>query len=191
MGKSPAQRAQQAAKDAVNTAMEQQKEVTADIYARADTYEGKTAAAQKELETLFGSTGADYAKQATQGFYSTLGNINAKYENQLKNYQPNLLNSTSYSALAKSLQDSSSAYGQGVKETSEEGASRLYQTLTAPLVGFKATSADPAFNLQYDPRSMGLATKPPTIRSDVDSMKDLYTYTGDIGSMKNLYTYNV
>lgn len=176
MGKSPAQRAQEAAKDAVNTAMEQQKELTKDIYARADTYEGKTAAAQKELETLFGSTGADYAKQATQGFYSTLGNINAKYENQLKNYQPNLLSSTSYSDLTDSLKESAGEFGQGVKKTSGEGAARLYQTLAAPIIGFQATSTDPAFNLQYDPRSMGLATKPPTVRSDVDSMKPLYTY---------------
>lgn len=176
MGKSPTQRAQEAAKGAVDTAMEQQKELTEDIYARAATYEGKTAEAQKQLETLFGSTGADYAKKATEGFYSTLGNINAKYENQLKNYQPNLISSPSYSALTDSLRESAGEFGQGVKKTSGEGAARLYQTLAAPIIGFQATSTDPAFNLQYDPRSMGLATKPPTVRSDVDSMKPLYTY---------------
>jgi hypothetical protein len=176
VGKSPSQRAQEAAKGAVDTAMEQQKDITADIYARADTYVDKTTKAQKELETLFGATGADYAKQATQGFYSTLGNINAKYENQLKNYQPNLIGSSSYNALTDSLKQSAGEFGQGVKKTSEEGASRLYQTLAAPLVGFQAISTDPAFNLQYDPRSMGLAAKPPTVRSDVDSMKQLYTY---------------
>lgn len=191
MGGTPNKTAQKAAKEAVETAKQDQIDLIASTQARAEAYEGKTASAQKELETLFGSTGADYAKQATQGFYSTLGNINAKYENELKNYQPNLIGSSSYSNLTDSLRQSAGEFGQGVKKTSGEGAARLYQTLAAPLVGFQATSADPAFNLQYDPRSMGLATKPPTIRSDVDSMKDLYTYTGDIGSMKNLYTYNV
>ena len=176
MGKSPTQRAQQAAKESVEIAKQDQQDLIASTQARADIYEGKTTAAQKELETLFGSTGADYAKQATQGFYSTLGNISAKYENKLKDYQPNLLSSTSYSDLTDSLKQSAGEFGQGVKKTSGEGAARLYQSLAAPLVGFQAISTDPAFNLQYDQRSMGLATKPPTVRSDVDSMKPLYTY---------------
>jgi len=176
MSGTPNAKTQKAAKEVVETAKEDQANLTENIYARAATYEGKTAAAQKELETLFGSTGADYAKKATEGFYSTLENINAKYENELKNYQPNLIGSSSYSNLTDSLRQSAGEFGQGVKKTSGEGAARLYQTLAAPLVGFQAISTDPAFNLQYDQRSMGLATKPPTVRSDVDSMKPLYTY---------------
>ena len=176
MGKSPAARAQQAAKEAVDTAMEEQKQLTEDIRKQAKEYEAKTETSQSALENIFGLSGKEAVKSYTTNFYNTIANLNKEYKPQLENYQPTLINSPSYSKLTKALTESAGAYGQGVQKVSEEGSARLYQTLAAPILGFNAVSQNPAFNLQYDPRAMGLATKPPTIRSDVDSMKNLYTY---------------
>jgi hypothetical protein len=176
MGKSPARRAQEAAREAVDRALGEQKELTKDIRERADTYAAKTEASQSDLEKIFGLTGKEAVNTYTTNFYNTISNLTKEYKPQLQNFQPNLIDSPSYSKLTESLLDSAGAYGKGVRDVSEEGAARLYKTLAAPVVGFNAVSTNPAFNLQYDPRAMGLASKPPTVRSDVDSMKNLYTY---------------
>lgn len=176
MGKSPAARAQQAAKEAVDTALSEQKQLTEDIRKRADIYEGKTATAQKELESIFGLTGKEAVNAYTQNFYNTIANVGKEYKPKLENFQPDLLSSPSYSKLTQSLQESAGTYGKGVQDVSEGGSARLYQTLAAPILGFSAVSQNPAFNLQYDPRAMALAAKPLTVRSDVDSMEKLYRY---------------
>jgi hypothetical protein len=176
MGKSPARRAQEAAKEAVDRALVEQKELTKDIRERADTYAAKTEASQSDLEKIFGLTGKEAVNTYTTNFYNTIANLNKEYKPQLENYQPNLINSPSYSKLTESLLDSTGAYKEGVQDVSEESSARLYKTLAAPILGFNAVSKNEAFNLQYDPRAMGLASKPPTVRSDVDSMKNLYTY---------------
>lgn len=176
MGQSPGQRAQQAAKGAVEQALASQVELTSKLENRASEYESKAKQTQREIDALFGLTGKEFVASATPRFYQTIGDITREYRPKLENFEPNIINSPSYSALTGALKESGQEFGKAVKGVSEEGAARLYKTLTAPIAGFRNIEQDPAFNLQYDPRSMGLATRPPTIRSDVDSFKNLYTY---------------
>jgi len=165
-----------AAAISVNNAMAAQQQSIADLRNQAATYEAKTKTAQDQLETLFGSTGKEAADTYTKNFYNTLANITAEYKPKFENFDPNLLGSDSTQRLNKSLRESSAAYKQGVQDVSEQGSARLYQTLATPITAFNALEKNPAFNLQYDPVAMSLATRPPTIRSDVESMKNLYDW---------------
>jgi hypothetical protein len=175
MGASPAQRAQQAAKGAVEQALASQVELTNKLENRASEYEAKAKQTQQEIDALFGLTGKEFVASATPRFYQTIGNITGEYRPKLENFEPGIIKSPSYSALTGALKESGQEFGKAVKGVSEEGAARLYQTLAAPIAGFRNIERDPAFNLQYDPRSMALATRPPTIRSDAEEILKGFT----------------
>jgi hypothetical protein len=87
-----------------------------------------------------------------------------------------LIGSASDQRLRQSLTQSAQQYAQGIGDVAGEVSGRLYQTLGAPKAVFEDLASSAAANLQLDPMAMLMATKPKTIRSDVGSMKDLYTY---------------
>lgn len=167
---------QAAAREAADRAYKEQQRLIEDIRNRATEYENKAKSQISVLEGLSGTSMKDYISQARSGFEKYMGDITSQYKPQFENYTPNILSSSSMSQLGDTLRQAGSEFREGVQAVSEEGSARLYKTLAAPIQQFSQTAMNPAFNLALDPRSMALASRPPTVRSDVDSMKQLYTY---------------
>ena len=85
------------------------------------------------------------------------------------------------------LQSQAQNYGAQAKQTAKEGtnllgdisqrgAERFYNTLSVPFQAFQSASGNRAFSNMYNPDFMRLASAPPSVRSDVESMRGLYTY---------------
>jgi len=174
---SPAQQAAAAAQSAVNTALQQQKELTKELEKRGQVYAAKGEESQAQLETMFGRTGAQAVADYTKAFNEQIPAIRRSYQKKVEEFQPNLLTSKSYSGLVSALNERMSDYANRVRSEGEAGSARLYKTLEAPRNVFQSIAFDPAFNLQYDPRAMNIASNPPTVQSDVASMLRSGQYT--------------
>jgi hypothetical protein len=131
---------------------------------------------QETLSTVSGRT----PQQATEGFskdfYGTVSNIGQQYAQQLANYDPNIIASQSAKRFAGVLSASMKDYTDRLNAVSQQGSARMYQALAAPITQFRQISEDPAFNNLVNSTFMEYATNPPTVRSDVESMRQLYTY---------------
>jgi len=178
MGASPQQRAMQAAKESVEAAQKQQKELFGEIKQTAGEYRQR---AEDVLGTLEGAAGTklpDYIAAAKSQFgdIPTIQATQQKYQDILSGFDPGLIDSSSENRLRQSLLRSSQQYAQGIGGIAERAGERLKQTLNQPKAVFEELAASPATNLQLDPMAMMMATRPQTIRSDVGSMKNLYTY---------------
>jgi hypothetical protein len=178
MGASPQQKALEAAKQSVEAAQSQQRKLYRNIKGSARTY-GKKAMGQ--LDTLEGASGTtlpDYISALKQQFGNipTIEATQQKYQQALSNFDPGLIGSASDQRLRQSLMQSAQQYAQGIGGVAEDISGRFYDTLNAPKAVFEDLASSAATNLQLDPMAMMMATKPKTIRSDVGSMKDLYTY---------------
>lgn len=176
MGQSPADKAREAAKSAVEDAMAQQERLVNELERRSSQYTNKYTRATDKLGSITGTTIKEYVPQATQRFYDTLSSVRSEFQPKLEDFQPNLLSSPSYQGLTGELKGMASDYTQGIGGVAEDVSGRLWRTLDAPQMAFTASSRNPAFENLLNPRYMGLAQQPPTVRSDVDSMKNLYTY---------------
>jgi|DEB0MinimDraft_6_1074348.scaffolds.fasta_scaffold02238_1 hypothetical protein len=178
MGASPAQKARDDANKAVSKAMRMQRKLAKQIESKAEERE-QTALSQLEtLEAAAGTKLPDYisAVQSQFGNIPTIEATQQKYQDMLSNFQPGLIGSTSEQNLRNSLMQSAQQYAQGVSGVAGEVSGRLYKTLDEPQKQFEKLAGSAATNLQLDPMSMMMATRPQTIRSDVGSMKPLYTY---------------
>jgi len=168
------------ARSAVNDALNKQQELAKDILARAETYEAKRETSQAELDKLFGRTGTQARTEYETRFASGIPSLTSEYEAKQKGFKPGLLDlqtpGSSFNLLADVLRGSAKEYTTGMDQASTRAQSRLYQTLAAPVAGFEAIANRPTFNKLYDPTYMELAKKPPTVSSDVDSFRSLYTY---------------
>lgn len=178
MGASPQQKALDAAKQSVAEAQKQQQKLYQDIKGRSKTYSKKAMGQLETLEGAAGTTLPDYISAVKQQFGNipTIEATQQKYEQALQNFDPGLIGSASDQRLRQSLMQSAQQYAQGIGDVAGEVSGRLYQTLGAPKAVFEDLASSAATNLQLDPMAMMMATKPKTIRSDVGSMKDLYTY---------------
>ena len=169
-----------AARAAVDNALERQQELAKEIQQRAETYEGKREASQAELSSLFGRTGPEALKLYEEKFGKEIPALKTEYGTKQQTFKPSILDlespSSSFNLLANVLRGSASEYGRATDQTSARASSRLYEALAAPIVGFEAIANRPTFNKLYDPTYMELAKRPPTVTSDVDSLKPLYTY---------------
>ena len=169
-----------AARAAVSDALERQKELAKDIEKRAETYEEKRELSQAELSGLFGRTGPEALGLYEERFAKEIPALKTEYETKQKTFVPSVLDfsspSSSFNLLADVLRGSAGEYGRSVGRASEQASARLYEALAAPVVGFEAIANKPAFSKLYDPTYMELAKKPPTVMSDVDSFKQIYTY---------------
>ncbi len=163
------------AQDIINQAIENQKKSTKALRQWGRSYVGRTESSQKELDTLFGRSGEKARESWEQKFSEQIPEIRSEYEAKQK-AAPNILDSGSYNLLQGALGEIGSQFTGNMSGASGRSASQLYQALTAPAAGFEAIANRPAFNKLYDPTYMELAKNPPTVRSDVDSMRSLYTY---------------
>lgn len=131
---------------------------------------------QNVLSTLTGQTPAEATKTFSEDFYKTIGDVGAQYSQQLSGYDPNLLASQSAKRFAGVLSASLQDYTNRLNAASRAGSARLYAALSAPVTQFQRIANDPAFNNLVDSTFMSYASNPPTVTSDVESMKGLYTY---------------
>lgn len=178
MGASPQQKQMEAMQGAISSALEQQKKLTKGIKKDVKKTRGRALDQLETLETAAGTTLPDYIAAATRQFGNipTIEATQQKYEQALSNFDPGLIGSASDQRLRQSLMQSAQQYSQGIGDVANKVSGRLYQTLGAPKAVFEDLASSPATNLQLDPMAMMMATKPKTIRSDVESMKNLYTY---------------
>jgi len=178
MGASPQQKAMQAAKESFEKAEKRQKELTGEINQIASEYRQR---GKDVLETLEGAAGTklpDYiaAVKSQFGDIPTIQATQQKYQDMLSGFDPGLISSASEQRLRSSLNRSAQEYGQGINTVANQVSGRLYKTLDEPQKQFERLASSAATNLQLDPMAMIMATRPQTIRSDVGSMKNLYTY---------------
>lgn len=168
------------ARSAVNDALNKQQELAKEILARAETYETKREASQAELDKLFGRTGTEARTEYEKRFAAGVPSLTTEYETKQKSFRPGVLDiatpDSSVSLLADVLRGSASEYATGINKAASTSQARLYETLATPIIGFEAIANKPTFNKLYDPTYMELAKKPPTVASDVDSFRSLYTY---------------
>ncbi len=171
-GPSPQERANQAAA----TAREIQKKSIRALRKQNKNLRKRINTQQTTLSTLTGQTPKEATQTLAQDFYKTLGNIGTQYSQQLSQYDPNLLASQSAKRFAGMLSASLQDYTNRLNAASQAGSARLYATLSAPITQFQKISEDPAFNNLLNATFMAYAANPPTVTSDVESMKPLYTY---------------
>jgi multidrug resistance efflux pump len=178
MGASPQQKAMEAAKASVEEAQRQQKQLYQDIKGRAQSYKKKSMGQLEKLESAAGTTLPDYIAAAKSQFgeIPTIQATQQKYQDMLSGFDPGLIGSSSEQRLRNSLMQSAQQYAQGIGNVAGEVSGRLYNTLDEPQKQFERLAGSAATNLQLDPMAMMMATRPQTIRSDVGSMKGLYTY---------------
>jgi hypothetical protein len=131
---------------------------------------------QSNLGTLTGQTPKEATQNLAQDFYKSIGNIGSQYSQQLSKYDPNLLGSQSAKRFAGALSASLQDYTTRLNAASQAGSARLYAALSAPITQFQKIAEDPAFNNLVNSTFMAYASNPPTVTSDVESMKSLYTY---------------
>ena len=171
-GPSPQERANQAAA----TARGIQKKSIKALRKQNKNLRSRINKQQNVLSTLTGQTPKQATQNLAQDFYKSIGDIGTQYSRQLAQYDPNLLASQSAKRFAGMLSASMQDYTSRLDAASKAGSARLYAALSAPITQFQKISEDPAFNNLVNSTFMAYASNPPTVTSDVESMKSLYTY---------------
>ena len=125
----------------------------------------------------FGSVGTQVQKAGSKASQN-LGNISQNYMKQTNQAGDAGVKTTAdlSNSYIKSLQGMGSTGVSSLGSTSERGATRLYGTLAAPVAAFQGIRGNSAFSNLVNPAFMQLASKPPTVTSDVGSMANLYKY---------------
>jgi uncharacterized protein YukE len=177
------------AKKTVEKALKSQQELIASMTGRGEEFRELGEASQSELASLYGRTGGEAIQRYESQFNRDIPMITETYRQALNKFDPNLLTSPSAGRFKDYLRGAVDEYRQALRGEGEVASGRLYKTLEAPQKGFGAVAVDPAFNIMYDPKFMELAKRPPTVRSDVDSMANLYSYSP--GAAFKIPTYNV
>ena len=171
-GPSAAERAQ----SAVDTARQIQKKTIKTLRRQNQRLRKRIDTQQQNITELAPFTPRQATTELSQDFYRTVGDVGTQYARQLTQYDPNLLASQSAKRFAGMLSASLADYTTRLNQASQAGSARLYAALAAPISQFQQIAQDPAFNNLLDQTFMSYATNPPTVVSDVESMKPLYTY---------------
>lgn len=168
------------AQDIINAAVQRQQEVRQQLEGKGASYIERSEASQQALDRLFGRSGAEALKKYETKYETELPKLTEEYRKRQEEFKPSILNlkdpESSFNLLADVLRGSAQEFATGIDQAGTRSASRLYQALAAPVAGFEAIANRPTFNKLYDPTYMELAKKPPTVTSDVESFKPLYTY---------------
>lgn len=167
---------QEQARQAVEKAKEAQKKSASYLKKENKGLRQKYKSLKQEVSTLTGLAPKEAAQGFNENFYKTIAGIGAAYAGQLAKYDPNVLGSQSARRFAGALKASLNDYTTRLNAVSREGSARMYQALAAPIAQFQRIAQDPAFNNLMDTTYMEYAKNPPTVTSDVESMKNLYTY---------------
>lgn len=171
-GPSPAERAQ----SAVDTARGIQTKTIRALRRQNKQLRRRANVQQKNVSELAPMGSRQATTEFSQDFYKTIGDIGTQYSRQLAQYDPNLLASNAAKRFAGMLSASLGDYTNRLNQASQSGSARLYATLSAPITQFQKIAEDPAFNNLINQTFMSYASNPPTVTSDVESMKQLYTY---------------
>lgn len=168
------------AQDIINAAVQRQQEARQQLESKGTSYIERSEASQRALDELFGRSGAQ-ARELYESKYATeIPKLTAEYRTRQEQFKPTILDledpQSSFNKLASVLRGSAQEFATGIDQAGSRSSARLYQALAAPVAGFEAIANKPAFNKLYDPTYMELAKKPPTVTSDVESFKPLYTY---------------
>ena len=167
---------QEVASRAVASGREAQKQTSQKLKKAVKKARKQLTATQTTLSELTGKTPKQATKEYSKDFYNTVSEVGQQYAKQLANYDPGILASASAKRFAGTLSASMQDYTNRLNMMSQQNAARMYQALAAPVSQFRQIAEDPAFNNLVNATFMQNATKPPTVRSDVESMKSLYTY---------------
>ena len=165
MGASPQQKALEAAQASVDEAVKQGQKLAKTLQKRGGTYARKAGDIQEDLTGYLGE-GQDPASYYSR-MISEFGDIPsmpeqiATYQGQLNQGDYPVLGSPSHQRFEDTLVKSANLYDQYIKRGLDEVQPR-----------FASIAMDPAFNLQYDPRAMGLAQG----NINQDQVKRLTTY---------------
>lgn len=170
-------RARNAARESAQMALSQQRKQQELAKASTERYEKGFA---KQLEQISGLTGAtlpQYIERTGKEFSDFYNTKGGELRQSIGSFQPNLLNSESSRLASQAYRQMLGEYESNLGNLAAGVTQRLQSVAEeAPERVFSRLSRNPAFNLQRDPEAMRLAGKPPTMRSDVESMKNLYTY---------------
>ncbi len=167
---------QEMASRAVSAGQEAQKKTRKYLSGKLKRTRKQLKGAQEQLSTLTGATPQQAKEEYTKDFYNTIAGIGTEYARQVAKFDPNILASASAKRFAGALSSSLQDYTNRLNLVSQQGAAQMYRALAEPISKFRQISEDPAFNNLTNATYMEYATQPPTVRSDVESMKQLYTY---------------
>ncbi len=161
MGESPEARAQRAAKQSVDEALERYEKLEKKVKDQAIAYETKAKDLIPTLSTLAGTSPTEYVTGTRKGFEDYVGQLQGKYEPLLTQFDPNVLGSPSSKRLNESLLGSAGLFTQGVSDVGRLTSADLYRTLVAGPEIARTLASSSATNLALDPEIMKLATNPP------------------------------
>lgn len=177
------------AKKTVDKALESQKTLAKDMRGRSEEMRLLGERSQKELSKLYGLTGEQAIDLYERRFDQSIPQVARTYAAALKNFDPALLSSPSAGRFSDFIRGAADEYRQALRGEGELGSQRLYKAIEAPKTSFGSVATDPAFNVLQDRTFMETAQMPPTIRSDVESMKSLYQYAP--AAKFREFTYNI
>lgn len=167
---------QEMARRAVSAGQEAQRKTRRYLSGRLRGTRRQLRGAQEKLSTLTGATPQQAKEDYSKGFYNTIADVGTSYARQVAKFDPNILASSSAQRFAGALSSSLRDYTTRLNLISQQGMAQMYRALAEPIERFRQISEDPAFNNLTNATYMEYATQPPTVRSDVESMKQLYTY---------------
>ena len=182
MGSSPEARFKSKAKSVINDAIASQADVTKQLKKQTGKYIGKNAPqnyaqVSREIAKASGRTFPEFVDVAENRFFNTASQLTQQGRQDLRNFQPNLLSSSSTQQLTDYLSAIGEDFASGIKEVGEQGRDRLFALPEQARVAFEATSGNPAFDNIYNEQYMQLAKNPPTIQNDAMNMyRSLFTY---------------
>lgn len=177
------------AKKTVDEALKSQETLAKNMRSRGNELRKLGEKSQGELSQLFGRTGGEAINLYESRFDRDIPQIARTYAAALKGFDPALLSSPSAGRFTDFVRGAADEYRQALRGEGELVSQRLYKAIEAPKTAFGSVATDPAFNVLRDTTFMATAQRPPTVRSDVESMKSLYQYAP--GPEYKKFTYNI
>ena len=170
-------RAARAASNAAQMALGQQKKQQMLAEKKTSEYKKDTDKLIAQFAGITGQTLPDYIKGTGENWNQYVAAERPRLTQSIQAFDPNILGSASGQRASAAYRQMAGEYQTGIRGLTSDISTNLRRTAQeAPEQVFTRLAGNPAFNLQYDRRAMRLASKPPTQRSDVESMRDLYTY---------------
>lgn len=182
MGKSPEERFQSAAKNVVDRARKQQKKTTKQLTKQRDDFLGKNAPQNyaqvaREIGRASGRTFPEYVSTAENRFFNTAANLTEQGRRDLRNFQPNLINSRSTRQVTDYLAALGQDFARGVQQVGEAGRDRLFVLPEQAQKAFSASAQNPAFENLANAQYMNFSKNPPTVQTDIaTTMRPFITY---------------
>lgn len=181
MGSSPEARFKSKARSVVDAAIASQADVTESLQKQAGQFIpdkfGGYGKVVKKIGGASGRTFPEYVGYAEDRLASTALPMIEQGREDLRSFQPNLLNSPSTANLTEYLTALGQDFSSGVKQIGEEGRDRFFRLPEQARIAFETSEQSPAFENIRNEQYMNLAKNPPTIQNDAMNMyRSLFTY---------------